>query len=216
VADEPTNPTETDTKPGEPEQAPPNPTPPPAPAGAEPGRDDRNGYPEGTPLSEMTVEQREAYWRAMARKHEKMVKDRADYDDLKREAAEAKRLRKERETEAERQIREAREQARAEAFAELTPRLVMARFEAAAAGRIDPDRIAVLTEDIDLSRYLNDDGTVNVEKVTAKVDAWAPASERKPTTPKPDASQGARNTKTTGTDVGREMFNARRNKKPAA
>ena len=140
----------------------------------------------------------------------------ADYGDLKTKAAEADRLRKERETENEKAIREATEKARAEARTEMLPQLVTARFAAAAAGRIDPDRLATLTEDIDMTRYLKDDGTVDVDKVTAKVEAWAPAAKEQPKVLKPDPTQGARNTKTTGTDVGREMFDARRKPKRAS
>lgn len=189
------------------------PTPGPPPAKPEPKGD--QGFPENTPLAEMTVEQRENYWRAMARKHEKTVKERADYDDLKKQAAEAKKLRKERETETETQIRVAREEARAEALAEVGTRLVMARFEAAAAGRIDADRLAALTEDIDLGRFLNGDGSVDAERVATKVEAWAPPKDERRPAPKPDPTQGARNTKTSGTDVGRDMYAARR-KKPAS
>lgn len=157
----------------------------------------------------MTVEQQLAYWRHQARKHEKMAKDRSDYDDLKREAGEARRLRKERETETERAVREAAEKGRSDTLAEVAPRLVLARFEVAAAGRIQPDRLAVLTEDVDLGRYVRADGTVDTDKVASRVDAWAPADTRG-AGPRPDTSQGSRGTPTTGTDVGREMFEARR------
>lgn len=163
----------------------------------------------------MTVEQREAYWKHQARRHEKTVKDRSDYDELKAKAADADKLRKERETETQKQIREAGEKARADALAESTPRLVQAEFRAAAGGRIDAERLATLTEDIDLGRYVRADGSVDLDKVAAKVAAWAPPKDD-PRTVKPDPTQGARNTKTTGTDVGREMFDARRRRKPAA
>ena len=163
----------------------------------------------------MTTDQQLAYWRSMARKHEATVKSRSDYDQLKEQAAEATRLRQERETDTEKQIREAREQARTAAAAELAPRLVEARFAAAAAGRIAPDRLVVLTEDIDLTRYLTATGEVDLAKVEAKVAAWAPPGQPAGT-PRPDPTQGARNSSAgSGTDVGREMFAARR-KRPTA
>src|SRR5918997_1896184 len=169
----------------------------------EPPKDDRP-FPPDTPLSEMTVEQQREYWKHQARKHEATAKSRADYGDLKAKAAEADKLRKERESEHEKAVREAAEKAAAEARAAMIPQVVSARFAAAAAGRIDPDRLAPLIDGIDMARYLKDDGTVDVEKVAAKVNAWAPP-KGEPTKPKPDPTQGARNTKTTGTDVGRAM-----------
>jgi hypothetical protein len=190
------------------------PTPPaPSPPPSAPSKGDQ-GFPEDTPLTEMTDAQQAAYWKSHARRHEAVVKSRADYDELKAQAAEAKKLRKERESETEKLIREAGEQAAAAARAEVAPQLVMAEFRAAAAGgRIDAARLATLTEDIDLTRFLTKDGTVDVDRITAKVEAWAPAAEQRKPAPKPDPTQGARNTKTSGTDVGREMYESRR--KPA-
>lgn len=201
----PDPPTPTPQPPPTPPKATPTPSPPPS---------GDKGFPEHTSLTEMSGEQREAYWRHQAKKHEKTVKDQSDYGDLKTKAAEADRLRQEQETAAEKAVREAVEKARADTIAELRPQLVEARFHAAAAGRIDPDRLAALTEDIDMSRYLKDDGSVDVDKVAAKVEAWAPKKEEQ-RSPKPDPTQGSRNTKTSGIDVGREMSQARHKKKPA-
>lgn len=187
---------------------------PPPQSSPEPPKDDR-GFPPDTPLREMTVEQQRDYWKHQARKHEDTAKSRADYGDLKAKAAEADKLRKERESEHEKAVREAAEKAAAEARAAMIPQVVSARFAAAAAGRIDPDRLATLIDDIDMTRYLKEDGAVDVEKVAAKVNAWAPPKEE-PKKLQPDPTQGARNTKTTGTDAGRAMFDARRGKKPAA
>lgn len=164
----------------------------------------------------MTLEQERNYWRYHSRRHEATVKDRGDYDDLKTKAAEADRLRQAQETAAEKAVREASEQARAAALAEHRPALVAAEFRAAAAGRIDAARLATLTEDIDLTRYLGANGAVDVAKVTAKVAAWAPPEQERRAGVKPDPTQGARNGKTSGTDVGREMFENRRGRKPAA
>ena len=154
-------------------------------------------FPADTPLSEMTIEQQREYWKhqakkheSNAKKHESTVKKQSDYDELKTKAAEADRLRQERETENEKAVREAAEKARVEARAEMLPQLVSARFAAAAAGRIEADRLVTLTEDIDMTRYLKDDGTVDVDKVAAKVEAWAPKPSE-PRTPRPDPSQGS-------------------------
>jgi hypothetical protein len=149
----------------------------------------------------------------------------ADYDDLKAKAATAARLQQERETETEKAIREAKETAQQEAQSAVRPKLVAAEFRAAAAGRIDAARLATLTEDIDLSRYLTDAGEVDVERVTKKIDAWAPAppegeqqeQEQNQTTrqagPRPDRSQGQQGTgKPSGVNAGRQMHEASRNR----
>lgn len=149
----------------------------------------------------------------LAREREKF----ADYAELKRKAAEHDKLTRERETEHEKAIREAREKAEQDATAAIRPKLVMAEFRAAAAGKIEPERLATLTEDIDLTRYLKDDGSVDLDKITAKVGAWTPQSaEPLKTTPKPDRSQGSQGSvKTTGVDKGRAMYGNRRGRRPA-
>lgn len=195
-----------------PTPAPPAPAPdPPAPEPSGPG------FPADTPVSEMTPVEQAAYWKDKARKHETVVKKRGDYDQLKADSDQLKKLRKEHETDTERATREAADKARADTMAKVGRQLVMAEFRAAAGGRIDAERLAVLTDDLDPGRYLDDDGNVDGDRVAAKVAAWAPASTTPPPprTPKPDHSQGARGgDKPKGTDAGREMFAARR-KRPA-
>lgn len=171
----------------------------------------------------MTDAEQAAYWKFHSRRHQARADERSDYDELKAKAAEADRLRQQVETEAQKALREATEQARKTALDEFSPRLVAAEFRAASAGRIESDRLATLTEDIDMSRYVKADGSVDLDKVAAKVDAWAPpaplpdpnAPPPPPRGVRPDPSQGSRGgNKTTGTDVGREMFENRRGKKP--
>lgn len=138
----------------------------------------------------------------------------ADYDDLKAKAGKLDDVERERESETEKARREAVEQAEAAAIAKVRPRLVAAEFRAAAAGRIDAERLATLTEDIDFSKYVDEKtGEVDVEKVTKKVEAWAPVQQA-PTSPRPDRSQGPRGERLASVDAGREMFAARR-KRPA-
>ena len=141
----------------------------------------------------------------------------SDYDDLKRKAAELDKVKRDQESETEKAVRVAREEGLAAGRAEVRPGLVGAEFRAAAAGRIDAERLATLTEDIDMSRYLLDSGDVDVEKVAKKVDAWAPPvdpekeKEKPPRRPRPDPSQGSSGKKTTsGMAAGREMFAASR------
>lgn len=176
----------------------------------------------------MTSDQQISYWKFHSRKHEDSVRELrsqfGDYEQVKAKAAEADRLRQQVETDTEKALREATEKARQDAINEFRPALVAAEFRAASAGRIDADRLATLTEDIDMSRYLKADGKVDLDKVAAKVDAWAPPpappDPNEPPPPprgvKPDPTQGSRGGKVTGTDLGREMFEARRKRQPTA
>lgn len=98
----------------------------------------------------------------------------ADYDTLKAKAAEAETLRKQVETDSEKAIREAREQAIAEERKASAPRLVGAEFRAAAKGVLTDAARDAFLEDADLTKYLKDDGSVDTAKVEAKVKALAP------------------------------------------
>ena len=146
----------------------------PAPATDPPVTD--KGFPDGTPVAEMTDPQQVAYWRHQSRKHEQRAESRKDYDELKTKAAEADRLRQERETEAEKAIREAREQGRKDALAESAPGLVAAEFRGALAGRLTDEQRDALIEDINPGRYLKDDGTVDIAKVRERANILAPAT----------------------------------------
>jgi hypothetical protein len=105
----------------------------------------------------------------------------ADYDELKRKAAEAETLRKQVETDAEKAVREAREAAVAEERAKSAPRLVGAEFRAAAKGVLTDAQRDAFLEDADLTKYLTATGEVDVAKVEAKVKALAPEKETKTT-----------------------------------
>jgi hypothetical protein len=104
----------------------------------------------------------------------------ADYDDVKKQLTD---IQKANETETEKAINAAKEEARKGALAEATPRLVEAEFRAAAAGRMTAEQLKELTEDLDMSKYLTDSGEVDVERITKKIDALAPAKEERKAAP---------------------------------
>lgn len=105
---------------GNPPADPPNPDPPAGDkpdSGGKPGGDtppDDKGFPESTPLAQMTAEQREAYWKHQARKHEQRARERADYDDLKAKAAKLDEIEAANKSELEKE-REARQRAEEQA-----------------------------------------------------------------------------------------------------
>ncbi|HEY3557391.1 MAG TPA: hypothetical protein VGL05_08005, partial [Kribbella sp.] len=159
-----------------------------------------NGFPENTPLAEMTVEQREAYWKHQARKHENAykalpVKDAAEIERLRQAEQELAQIREAQQSDTERAVSEAEKRGRAEAAKQYGEELVKAKFEAAAAGRVP--NIAELVEDLNLSKFLGADGKPDAEAISAAVGRFAPAapaapSPADPPPPQPDPGQGAR------------------------
>ena len=138
----------------------------------------------------------------------------ADYDELKKKAAEADDLRKQVESDSEKAVREAREEAVAEERRKTAPRLVGAEFRAAAKGVLTDAQRDAFLEDADLTKYLNDKGEVDVDKVTKKVEALAPAKpEAKPTRVPRDLGQGKRDSGgKTSVSSAREDYLERRRK----
>jgi hypothetical protein len=201
-------PPETDTAPVPAPQAPAEPS---TPSG-EPE------FPAETPLSEMTLEQREAYWKHQAKVHETAWKKRAGdltpekVQELRDKAARHDALERELMSDKDKAVAEARDAAKAEALASVTPRLVAAEFKAAAAGRVEPARLATILEPLDLSKFLNGD-EVDTDKVAAFVDGIAPATAPQPKGPT-STGQGRRES-STGPSVasGRDLYRAQRGKK---
>lgn len=188
-----------------------------AAAGADKGAggDDKagdNGFPENTPVADMTAEQQVAYWKHQARKHEQRAESRKDYDAIK---AERDRIKAASQTEAERAIEQAKADAAAAATAAaraaFAPKLVAAKLEAALAGRMPADKIAGQVQFLDHTKFLTDAGEVDTDKVMQYAAGLAPAGGQWP-----DTGQGRRGTKDgpgRGVSAGADMFAASRGKK---
>jgi hypothetical protein len=151
--------------------------------------DGSHGYPENTPVAEMTDAQRAAYYKHQARKHEQRVKAMGDYDQLKKAAEEYQRLVEASKTDAERAVEAAREEGRASALAEVGAQLVEAQFTALTAGRMTDEQRDAVLDGLDRSRYLTD-GRPDVDRLRTLVDSIAPAQPTAPT--RRDLGQGAR------------------------
>ncbi len=78
-------------------------------------------------------------------------------------------LRKAAMSEQERAIAEAKSSALAEANKAAAPRLVRAEFKAAAAGKVDKETLDAYLEDVDLSKFVNDDGEPDVKAIEARI-----------------------------------------------
>lgn len=177
--------------------------------------DDDRGYPENTPVAEMTDKQAAAYWKAQSRKHEGRVKQMADYDQLKTAADEYQKLVEASKTDQEKAIDAARSEAREAALKEVGSRLVEAQFTVATAGRLGDEQRTALLGGLDLSRFLTADGSVDAEKVKSFVDSVAPTAPSegsgKPT--RVDLGQGSRGGNNAPTTASGAELYAQRHKK---
>jgi len=212
-------------------QNPPVPTPPPDPQRQPPAQQGQqnspNGYPENTPLAEMTSEQRERYWQFHARKHEgranaalaenAALKPKADQFDALEEASrtEAEKA----VTAAEQRGRDAgRTEAEAAAVAKYGAALVQARFESVLAGRLTPEQVSTLVGGLNVSAFLADDGLPDTAKITDYAAAIpAPAAPQTPPPTPPRDLGGGRTTPppATGTAAGRALYEERTKKRTA-
>lgn len=127
-----------------------------------------NGYPADTPIAEMTPAEQAAYWKAQSRKHESRVKALGTPEEIrawKDASAELDKLRKANMGDQERAVAEAREQAAADTARKFAGQLVAAEFRAATAGRVQAEELTDVLDSLDLTKFLTEDGSVNVEKV---------------------------------------------------
>ena len=149
------------------------PTPTPTPPANDAGE---HGFPKDTPTEQMTVEQREAYWRYHARKHEKRAKEREDYDAIKREN---EKLKAQNQTEAERAIEEARKEGKSEAEKEWAVKLARSELRGALSGRgLEGDKLEDALTFVDFNQFLDDNGDVDSVKVQRYSDTVAPQTDR--------------------------------------
>ncbi|MFF5285194.1 hypothetical protein [Streptomyces sp. NPDC013171] len=107
-----------------------------------------------------------AKWKALARKHEAKSKENATA------AKELARVRREGMSEVDQKVDEAVAAARAEERTRAGERVARSAFLAAAKGRIENAKDVL--DDINLRRYVDDDGEVDDEAIAALVDKLAP------------------------------------------
>lgn len=134
------------------------------------------GYPDETPVEEMTSAQQAAYWKAQSRKHEDRAKS---YGGLTPEALKALQEKATKHDALERELMSDKDKAVAEATdkanAAAIPRVVKAEFKAAAKGVLSADQLKALLEDRDLTKYVDANGDPDETKIENLVKAFAPA-----------------------------------------
>lgn len=149
-------------------------------AGAGQQQQDDTGFPANTPLEQMKPEQREAYWRHHARKHEDRVKALGNLTPeqltaLREKADKHDALELELASEAEKAARKAADEAKTATRAELEPEVISAKLDAAAAraGVTEEDLTKALAF-VDTRKFLAENGKVDTDKVKAFVATIAP------------------------------------------
>lgn len=140
-----------------------------------------NGFPEHTPVSEMTDAQAAAYWKHRSRSHEEKWKQVSHRNltpeqvlDMQRQLDEANR---ERMSEQDRKVDDAKKTAADEARREVMPQLVLANITAAVARRnpaMSDDDIQARVEFLDLTKFLTKKGEVDADKVSSYATTLAP------------------------------------------
>jgi hypothetical protein len=172
--------------PGVPPATPPAPAAPPAPtppAAGAPATVGPHGYVENTPLEQLPVEQREAYWKHYAKTH------RGERDELaawkkanEARVAEYDALVAASRTDHERALETARTEAataartegETSAAAKYVGPLVLARFESVLAGKKTPAEVATIVGGLNVGAFLGSDGLPDTEKVAAYAATIAP------------------------------------------
>lgn len=180
--DAPVDPAPADPKPVEPKPAEPAPVP-------------DKGFPENTPVADMTAQQQAAYWKHQARRHEdraKQAPSEAELTELRAAKEERDQLRQAQMTDAEKAVEAARAEGEKTARLALAPDLVAAEFRAQAAGRIPG--LDALVEDLNHAKFLTAEGRPDHDAISARVQALIPAEdEQKQDRRGPDLEQGYRN-----------------------
>lgn len=149
-----------------------------APSSEETGKGDagkesgKNGFPENTPIAEMTIEQQAAYWKYHSRSNEAKAKKFAD--GLTKEEAEQlqnelEQLRGEKLSAEEKATEEALEAARQEganaARDQYLPMLQQAQLQGYAGTVIQGERLSAWVSQADVNAFLDGDGGVDGQKV---------------------------------------------------
>lgn len=147
-----------------------------------------HGFPEKTPIKDMTPEQQVAYWKHKARKHEDAANARSDYDTVK---AERDQLRQAGMSADEKALEDAKkaaaEEARAQERATWAGRTVRAELRAALGGKgLKTEQINAITAPIDPKNFLTDAGEVDADKVSEYASGFGGGQQW------PDMGQGRR------------------------
>lgn len=183
--------------------------------GGDDPRVNANGYPDETPVKDMTEGQQVAYWKFHARKHEDESKARGDYDAQKADAEKWRQAQLEKLPADERALTDARQKADTEARADergkFGRQLVASEVRGALRGhQLPDDRIESLVGPLDHNYFLTATGEVDAAKVSEYASGFGAEGGTWP-----DMGQGRRGQggPAKGVDAGRDLYRDRNTKK---
>lgn len=163
------------------------------------GVNNDQGFPDDTPVADMTDKEQVAYWKSKARKHESTSKSRSDYDAV---VAERDKLKQATMTDNEKALDEARRAGRAEALTEAVNAQVSTHIDARVT---DMDTADVLKASVNAAAFIKN-GKIDTTALTAYLNAVAPATGT--STSQRDPHQGHKQSTNTRAS-GRERYAAR-------
>jgi hypothetical protein len=171
------------------------------------GQEGQEGQHEEKPAWTPPASQEE-FDRILTKRLKQLERQRyGDYQTLKSKAEQYDTLSATTKTEHDKAVEEAELQGYSAALQTTVPRLVRAEFRAAAKGLLTDEQVDALIEDVDLLRYVDEDGEPDEEKIQRKIKAFAPKQGN------PSFGQGQRGTppKTSNmNDVIRSMAGVRK------
>lgn len=159
--------------------------------------DDGSGTGDAPKFEDMTVDQREAFWKRQARDNETKLKaTRKQLADAKPKIDEYERLVQASKSESEKAVEAAKVEALRAGRAESVPQILAAELRAATGGKIDAEAAARKVSRLDKASFLDDNGLVDMTKVAEWVKDETPAEQQdgtgRPPVGFPDLGQGQR------------------------
>lgn len=186
----------------------------------DPAKPDK-GFPENTPVKDMTIEQRAAYYEHQARKHEDRNKDLLKItggkygNDLKALLDERENLLKDKLTDSERAIEDAKSQVRDEVTREFGPKSVRTAFELLLSDMDEQERNDAI-DLLDLTKFLNDAGDVDTAKVRKFADTLTAPADKDAGNQRQDYGAGRRGHQAkSGVAAGADLYATSRKKSPS-
>lgn len=152
-----------------------------------------HGFPDATPVAEMTQEQQTAYWRHKARKHEKNAKP-TNFDEIAEKARQFDEQQEAGKTPDQRAVDAAAAAAAASARAEAIQKFGIPAVRAqlqAFRPNLTSDEIDELVEDVDMSKFITDDGVDvdRIKRLADKLTAPTGNGDTPPAAPAPNGGQ---------------------------
>lgn len=197
----------------------PDPAAPADPADPDPA-DDKSGkgFPENTPVREMTVDQRAAYYEHQSRRHEDRNKELLKItggkygDDLRALLDEREKLVDAQRTDSERAVEDAKKATREATLREVGPKSVRTSFDLLLSDMDEQERNDAI-DLLDLSKFLTETGEVDTAKVRKFASTITAPADKDKGTQRQDYGAGRRGHQAkSGVSAGADLYAAGRKK----